>query len=298
MIKRIRNNTSIEQSVFVNNRRIILEPHAEKDFEDSVAEHFLSVCDGLVEEVIDAPEPGAIHDDEVDTGIVWLANMTGDPDAPKTVRRKKRLPRGEFEWVDDPNPLAEAMDVVREHDMGMKEYETQDGLLADNLGKREVRIPKYGRKPFPRDLANWMLQRDANAGWISPHHRGRIIVSRPKSSFEPDMNWALDDMRAYLRMMDRNVDVGPSEAKVRANAEVTHNDVNDAVREAKTLCMKRLHKRVANPQYRLYSKSEFEEFRREFEKPEPVPQATETVEVPPVVAASAAPKPSRSSARV
>lgn len=268
-IVRLKNLTPVEQSIFVGNRRVVLESFAEKDFEETVGNAFLQACDGLVEEVAEVAEPGAAYMADPDTGLIWLANLTGDPDAPKTIKRKKRLPRGEWEWVDDPNPLAEAIDVVRELDGGMREYDTADGLMADNIGKSEIRIPKYGRKPFPKDIANWMLQRDANAGWISPNHRGRIGISRPKSTFEPDMGWALDDMRCYLTMLDRNAVVGPKESVVKEQAAATGQDVNDSVREAKILCMKRLHHRVAKRDYRLISKAEFDTFKATFENDGP-----------------------------
>src|SRR5690348_1320585 len=140
-IKRLRNLTAVEQSIFIDNRRIVLNGAEEKDFDETVAMAFLQVCDGLVEEVVAPVEVGAVYEEVSDSGYMWLANMTGNPDAPKTVKRKKKLPRGESEYVDVPNPLAEPMDVVREMDGGMREYETQDGVLADNLPKTEIRIP-------------------------------------------------------------------------------------------------------------------------------------------------------------
>lgn len=274
-IKRIKNLTAVEQSIFVNNRRIVLEPRAEKDFESEVAVEILRVCEGLVEEVIETTEIGAVVMDTVDTGLVWLANMTGNPDAPAAIKRKKRLPRGEWEWTDMQNPLAEAIDVFRELDGGMREYDTADGLMADNLGKTEIRVPKFSRKPLPKDVAAWMLQRDANSGWISPYHRGRIKVSRPKSNFEPDLQWDLDDMRCYLQMIDRGANLGPSEDTVLREAEASGADLVDAVREAKILCMKRLHFRLADPQYRLIGKSEYEAYRAGFEKAKaPISQAS------------------------
>lgn len=263
---RLRNLTSVEQSIFVDNRRIVLEPGAEKDFERAVAEQFLALCDGLVEIVEEVVDIGSVKGEDPDMGIMWLANMTGDPDAPKTIKRKKRTGRGEFEYVDVPNPKAEAIDIEREMDMGQVEYETQDGPLADNMPKKLVTLPKYSRKAFPKEVGKWMLDRDAAAGWISAYHRGRVIESRPKSGFEPDRSWRLDDMRCYLRMLDREVDIGPSEEAVLEKAVASNEDPDAALLSARNLCLKRLHFRLAKREVRAISKVEFDAYKPEFLK--------------------------------
>jgi hypothetical protein len=258
---RLRNETAVEQSIFVGGRRHIIGPKAEITVEETLAKEFLMQCGDLVREVLEDESIGGVYEDAAVAQTVWLANFTGNPDAPKTIKRRKKLGKGDWAYVDEPNPVAEPMDVVRSHDGGMEEYATQDGPMGRNLGPIEIRVPRYQRRQLPKPIANWCLNREANNRLV--HSVGaRLRLSRAPSAFEPNMTWELDDIRCYLEMMDRSAVLGPSE-KDLAVAE----DKDLALRDARELCMRRLHFRLADLQYRLITRKEFDAYRANFEKP-------------------------------
>jgi hypothetical protein len=209
--------------------------------------------------------------------VVWVANFTGDPDAPaKVPLRQYNVHTKRYELVQVDNPFYAAKDIVRQMDGGMQEYNSQDGLLAKNLPPLEVRVPAYKRRPLPKHIAEWSLRRDSNS---LPEFRGQLRRSRPPTSFEPTMDWGLDDMRAYLALIDPKAILGPGEAELKSQCQegsrLVERKYSAAIQEAQITTMQRLHFRLANPQVKLYGRQEFEEFRNGFEKPEPQVTADE-----------------------
>jgi len=258
-IETIKNNTGVPQSVVFRGRQIVLDAHAQRAFDSEIAEHFLSNRSPLVSKVEEEPD---IYDGATD--MVWIANFTGNKELPETVN-VKQWAGGRWQRADAPNPLRTPIVVERWCDGGMREYTAKDGAPeAHNLAKIRFRLPPYTRRLFPRDLAAWSLHRDSGT-----EMRGAIVKSRAPTVFEPNDSWSLDDSRAYLRLIDPSAPVGPSEADVRSNAarnpeavKAGESGLRAYVDDAKKTVLRRLFFRVANPQYHLPTREEFNEFVR------------------------------------
>ncbi len=266
MSKLIRNLTSVKQFAFVAGKQFVLDPEQELRCVDELASEFLSQNPGTVDEVAEELAPGAsVQDANARKATMWLANMTGDPDLPEKIEVRVKTKDGYKLEVFD-NPYAKAITIRGEMDGGMREEtDSQTGLQGLNLGKIPIAIPAYSRREVPYHIGQWLLNRDANGRFVTPPAQGRLVLSRQPSNFEPDMSWELDEMRCYLRMMDDKAVLGPSEEEVIEASKGDH-DYESKLLSAKVQCMRRLHFRLAHPGKRLYSKAEFEGFRRGFEK--------------------------------
>lgn len=267
-IKRIENLSTAEQYVVLAGHKVVLAPGEQRDFEADLAALFIARCAPKVREV---PDIGGTVAPLTTARTIWLANMTGNPDAPLEVASKK-VEKGR--WVDCqiPNPKREPQVLRATQKGGQRFVSTNFGMTTSlNLLGTEVVIPPYKRIEVDYDLGNWFLGRDSSGELPS---RGKVIRSRAPSEFEPNMSWSLDDMRAYLSILDESAKVGPSEAQIRAStkfkarekdtkedAERKQNGMLQALREAKERTLKQLHFRVADPQYRLPSRIEFESFK-------------------------------------
>ena len=59
-----------------------------------------------------------------------------------------------------------------------------------------------------------------------PEMKGCVIKSRPKSHFEPDDTWPLDDIRSYFKLLNPVAELGPTEK------EITHYKNGQKKKEA------------------------------------------------------------------
>ena len=259
MIVTLRNNTGVPQSIVFKGRQIILDANSDGAYDEDIAKKFVenrSPLVSVVEEVADTYSDGS--------EMVWIANFTGNEDLPETVN-VKQWASGRWNHADVPNPKREARVVQRFMDLGMQSYTARDGVFEfNNLAKTRFRLPPYTRRLFPKNLANWSLQRDSLGDL-----RGSIIKSRAPTVFEPDESWSLDDARGYLRLIDPNANVGPSEADVIQKASqdpeavrAGDSGVDAYIRGAKKVVLRRLFFRVADPRYHLPKREEFNEFMR------------------------------------
>lgn len=252
-LKILKNKTNVAQGVVHNGKQIILKAKEERAFDDVIASAFIAECSPFVVEV--SPDVGAVQTDKEATTMVWIANFTGNPDAPESFKRRKWDGR-EYVETTVPNDLREPRPLIRFMDLGMQEYTNKDGVLeALNLPKVEVRIDPYKRKEMPKNTAAWFINRDAVQ---DKYNRGACGLSRPPTPFEPTFDWDLDDMRTYLKLADPNATLGPTEKEAAA---ARPGDEEAAIQEAKLVCLRRLFFRVANPDYRLPTKREFDEFK-------------------------------------
>jgi hypothetical protein len=260
-LKRIRNQTANAQSITHHGRQVVLDSYEEALVVPEIAQKFIETCPGLVAEVMD-DIGGEFVDQQQDSGFIWVANMTGNPDASdmvdsKAVRDKR--------WVtiQIPNPKRQARPITERALGGMQEYKGKGGALeALNLFPTIYIVPPYKRRRLETATAQWMLSRDAKCekGWT-----GKLIKSRAPSQFEPDMTWPLDEMRQYLRLMDPNAQLGETEAQIQrrfakrgAKKEAL---IESATSAHKELTLKRLHFRLADPKFRTPpTRREFEEF--------------------------------------
>jgi hypothetical protein len=267
---RLRNNTGVAQNIVYEGRQIVLGPHEDGDYVKPVADKFLEIRAPLV--TVAEEDIGGIYE-EGSPDTVWVANMTGNPDSPDQVKAKLFVNR-QWQMIPVDNPNKAARPLVLKCDMGMKEYTAKDGALESlNLGKKVIRIPPYKRRAMPSNEARWWLNRDAIS---EAHYRGASIKSRAPSAFEPRPDtidsWSLDELRAYLKLMDPNAEMGRSEEQVARDAKKRNHRKNEEVlahvEEEKSLIMKRLFFRLADPRYPVPSRREFEEFMRGAPEPE------------------------------
>tara|TARA_Y100000310_G_scaffold119905_1_gene118646 strand:- start:1886 stop:2809 length:924 start_codon:yes stop_codon:yes gene_type:complete len=259
MIVTLRNNTGVPQSIVYKGQQIVLDASAESSFDEEVAKKFIenrSPLVSLVEETPDSYDGGA--------EMIWVANFTGNQDLPETVN-VKQWASGRWTHAEIPNPRREVRVIERFMDQGMQGYTARDGVFEfNNLPKTRFRLPPHTRRAFPKNLANWSLKRDAISDL-----RGSIMKSRAPTLFEPDESWSLDDARGYLRLIDPSANVGPSESDVARKAaqdpeavRAGDSGVRAYVTNAKKTILRRLFFRVADPQYHLPTREEFNEFMR------------------------------------
>src|SRR3990167_6265009 len=171
-LKKLRNNTSIAQSVVVKGKQIILNPREEKLFYSEVAQVFIDRC-GAAVSVVQAP--ASVLAPTVQSTMVYLANMTGNPAAPEKVKIKAIKDKRWFD-MDVPNPVKQPRDVVLKMQGGQREYTDKDGIeAATNDFPFFVVLPPYTRRKVNKDFANWAIRRDNNCEVTS---RGAVIISR------------------------------------------------------------------------------------------------------------------------
>jgi hypothetical protein len=247
----VQNLSSRPKSIVYQGKQITIGPSTNETYQKEVADRFLSTHVGTVVNV----EAGLSQDVGDVTGVdtMWVANITGDPDAPDMVTGEPYMNKqGEKVIPQFPNPRKNAMVVKRPYDLGQQPYIEKDGSeSALNLAKIMVVIPPLGRRQLSKDIGEWMLNRDRIT---DPGARGRLMKSRAPSSFEPDMTWPLDEMRIYIKLCDASKEVGASEATITAEG----GDVD----AAKRTLWPRLFMLLVNPEVRLPTRQEFNEYMR------------------------------------
>ena len=259
-LRHLKNQTSVAQAFVYEGHQIILGPGEEKVFLNDLAKAFLEASAPFVKEV-EIDKVGSVYSEKDDQKTVWVANMTGDPDASAETSTKAFINK---KWTDSirPNPKLKDITIKREMGGGQLGFDLPDNEYGSiNLPPVEITLPPYQRRELPTAIAMWFLNRDATQ---EPGMVGSAILSRPRSNFEPDSSWDLDDMRAYLRLCDPIAVLGDSEDTVVVKAKQANDNAEIAVHLAKLACLKRLHFRMANPVYRLPTKREFEDFRKNF----------------------------------
>ena len=260
-LSRIKNNTGVPQSIVHMGRQIALGPHETHQFAKEVADKFLENRAPLVS-IVEEDLGGTYA--EKDDSIMWLANVTGNMDAPDMVKDKRFINKG-WSTVDVENPNKGARDLSWMYDPGQEFYTARDGALESrNLFPVKYQIPSFMRRAVKKDVAQWILMRDSTSG---PTTRGAVIASRAPAAFEPSMSWSLNDMRAYLRLIDPDAEMVPSEEDVikEAKKDSRIRQAGDegliaAVGAMKRVCYKRLFFRIVDPRYTLPTEAEFREF--------------------------------------
>lgn len=179
---------------------------------------------------------------EPDTDM-FVANMSGDPDAPLSfiTATKKNKKSGLWEDVVEPNENRAAQ--VVEESLGQR-HVNYEGMLAMGGGEttftqigtntvtklgKTIRILPFQRVKVPRELGYELLKRDAQR---PRHQRGKVVKARSPESFEPKMSWSLEQKRAWLELVDDTfrknpAALGPTEDELRA--QHPDKEVADAI---------------------------------------------------------------------
>lgn len=255
----LRNVSGIDQGIVYRGKQLILGKDEEQLMDDDVADEFKRRLGNLVQEAV--PEIGGIYE-EAEESVVWIANMTGDPDASPTVKTKALIGKGQWGTVEIQNPLKEARTLQRTMGGPMVEQMGKAGVEGLNTFGTVIEVPPYQRRKLPVHIAKWFLGRNSHS---TP---GAAIKSRPKSNFEPDMKWELDETRLYLELVEPGISadkLGQTYKKIKADVgrmrKSSEEELRRRVRAAKEMLMKRLHRRLADPRYRLPTQEEFAEFK-------------------------------------
>jgi len=209
----------------------------------------------------------------------YIANMTGDPDAPETVGEyfNLRTQKQEKEMNDNKQPQVLRYRLGRFN--GLKEpgtwrfrgangWQYNDKPVQVTLPGKLVTIAPYSRKKVTLEQMETILAGDRD----SPSNlQGKVIISRLPSDFEPNFDdpfWTLDAMRTWLELvpgsgdkpMGRDV-IGPSEAEIRAQYAVGDDDEDEAeiaVNTARFDMWTRCYFRSADPRFKLPTKKDFD----------------------------------------
>ena len=250
----IKNISPRVQQVFYHEQQVVLEPHEEMSFVPEVADFILEELGALVEKV-EVGEIAGVYEPEELNRTTWVSNMTGNPDAPDTVKVPvyNKQTKGR-DMVDMHNPLKDTVHIRRQMKGAEVQYTDRHGQPGSYIDPPTLfDLPAFQRREMSAKTAQWFLNRDRV---VAPHEQGKSIQSREPSHFEPDMTWRLDDMRTYLRLCDPKAQLGPDEKEVRSEHRGPAGEI--ALHDAKRLAMKRLHFRLSDPQVKLPSKKAFE----------------------------------------
>jgi hypothetical protein len=259
-LKRIYNQTAVTQSISWKGVLLSIKPYEEQLVDPDIADAFLDRC---MDFVVTAPDEFAtVATMEPEKKTVWIANMTGNPDAPAKIELREWKEK-QWQWIQCENPVKNPINL-REYALGpMVEYTSKDGVLeALNTPGKYITVPAFQRVEFDSGTAQWFLER---SNMSSPVSRSgtfpKCVVSRKPSNFEPDMSWDLNVMLAYLKFVDPDCKLPRDEQTVtKYMKKKTAEEVRQALNEEKRLVMKKLYFRLVDPQYRLPTRREFEEF--------------------------------------
>jgi len=266
MTIRIRNVSEDSQYIITEKGvKITLLPHEERECDDKIANQFLENCRPLVEKIAEFninSTPYSVPE------IIWLANMTGDPDEPEHLNiRIWNRKEGISEYKKIPNDKRTPRPVSEPYSQGEIIDEIREGVYRGITPTPEtISIQPYQRKAFSQEKGTFLLNR---ALQYMDGMSGALIRSRAPSDFEPTTGWSLDKMRAYLYLVDEKAILGLSEAECKEKA-VSHDQYKKDkttiekmyIEEAKTLTMKRIYFRLVNPKYKLPSKLDFDRYTR------------------------------------
>lgn len=203
---------------------------------------------------------------------VWVANMTGNPDAPDTVVGYRVNGNGVSEYGhQEPNPNKEARTIYIQG-VGRYDEDHIDPMSGVYLKKtwpgREVTLEPYTQIEVSAPEANAFMASDFS---MPDSHRGAVVVSEDISNlFHPEISWDLDTRRAYLEMLPEDGEnfpagrkvLGPSEAEIRAQgaeAGLSPREIAQNLDKAKQDCWKRIVLRLFRPNIKKPTQKQFEQ---------------------------------------
>lgn len=268
----LRNTSNVEQYIIHNGTRYFIEPKTIRVFDAPIAALFLDKRGTVVrreEPVVGSVQPSVFEERD------WIYNTTGNKDLPETIEIPD--PNGKPGRVTIPNPKREGVVIERWLAGGERRISFKGEITSQRMPPNLIRIDPWSRQALPKTTVDWMLRRDAQ----SDHGlRGAIRRSRAPSEFEPTWKWELDDILLYARMVDGGCKLTPTEGEVRElfDTAETFKDaqkkLNELVGEnvatgmadisienCKTIMLRRLFFRLADPVYPLPTQKEFEEMK-------------------------------------
>ena len=239
----VRNLTGNAQQIIHHGTIYKLGAHQEASFPEALAEV-------IVAQLAPAVERADLFEStvEVDTAkprTMWLANMTGDPDAQEFVEGAKKFDAKTQSMRADkiPNTGKQAITVSRNMRQKEKMVATKSGMNLFAPPPKKLEIKPYRRKEFLYAEAQFMLSRErrrlAGLGAVTP----LVVQCDAPREFEPTIKWSLDDLRLYLKLAwpDANeAHLGQSEAQIKSKSKNKSSDAVGKVETAKAEVFKRI----------------------------------------------------------
>lgn len=211
----------------------------------------------------------------------WIANMSGDPDAPDTFTETfQEGVDGKARDVSVRNELKQPQTykarLGRFHGItppGTHWCKQADGSMGWNtmpmqvtLPGKVITIPPYNCVEVNEGQFETLLRLDSE---LPPHKRGHLIAGRAPSDFEPNMDdpfWTLDNQRLWLELTPATDEkeagafvMGPSEAELRAkHPDASEDEWLAILHEARLAVWKRCRLRALDPQFDIPTKKEFD----------------------------------------
>lgn len=257
-LKRIRNNSGVAQAVVYQGRQIKLDAYVEDTMAEDLANVFLAKCAPMVEEVED--DPAIIDPDAEDDGM-WIANVTGNPQFPREVDAK-RLENKKWVHCKIKNPASEPFPVKRQYDPGQQAYTGRDGSwMTKNLAPANIEIKPYQRKKVSKAVGQWFLNREGVSMRLSGFSPS-AIRSRKPNSYEPSMDWELDEIRTYLKLISAGAAICPSEKEIAAKVreqQLTETELKTLLDDTKKKAVNDAWYYVCDPKYRQPTRAEVRE---------------------------------------
>lgn len=211
----------------------------------------------------------------------YVANMSGDPDAPEFFEEQFETKTGEIATKKYNNEMKQAVPFRARlgsfHGLkppGTLRYRAANGELVLNdkeiqvsLPGKLLEIPAFGCVEVNREQFETLAWRDAAR---PKHMQGQIIRARPPQEFEPDYAdleyWTIDKMRLALEMIPGNGEkpagkevMGPSEAELEAKcAGMTPTQKAMFLQQARFDLWNRCWRRWRQPDLPVPSRDEFQ----------------------------------------
>lgn len=239
----LKNSSNITQCAYSDDGlRVELGPYAVRSFKQEEAALLMADCGHAVREHVPMQMP------ELPGEEVWVANVSGSPFLPKTVRIKN-YDRQTREWKDTQTP-----NLAREAQPFVGSFNLNQTPGGRNLGRRPVEVPAHYRMAVPKALADWMIARCFHT---IPENRGIMTLCRAPTDFEPTMGWDLDDVIIYGMMMEPLFHTMYS---VRSKSDLKQDPV--AIEAETRRLLDLVFYYVVDPKYNLPTKTKFEAFKK------------------------------------
>lgn len=258
-VSTIRNTLNKEISVLWNGKRVLLKPFEEITVAGAIAQRFVEIH-GHVIEKMDPEELFGSVSEEQKPATIWIANATGNPDAPDEVtvsaydkEKQDWLPKVIKNRFKQPLPANYLMKGAEEI------FIDEDGGRSSRLhAQQSINIPAYKIAEVPYHFGQFILRRAFNSS-IAGHTK--VIKSREMPAWRPVIAWSIEDLRVYLSLC-KTVDFRETkkygettpQLKVRYKGE----QFDARVYQAKIDLLKHIFFCLIDPKVQLPTREDFE----------------------------------------
>ncbi len=253
----LRNKTQMPKAIVHDGRQHVIQGHEEASFEAPLAMKFMQMHPSAVDRVDMADVLNNEEDSRPDDEI-WIANMTGDPDAPEmlTGQRFDRVTM-KYDSVNVPNPIKDPRPVKLKALGSERFYIDKNGEPSSTLSPAQlVHVEPYQIKKYYGNLGRWALKRAKGSALLGA---ATLIRSRPYPEFRPTSKWELSDIHLWLKMCKPDIPIPKTEKQLKANPKKT--DIPKLLHDAKLRALRQVFFCIANPKVVLPSKEDFEDFK-------------------------------------